>query len=85
MIFERSTILIIFIILLLSTSVFAGDFSGNLTYSGQYNFTEQNLSNTLNLDLNYIHSFTDEVFVEGDLVIKYSDNSSNSFLAFNEI
>jgi len=64
--------------LLFSASAFAGDFSGSLTYSGGYNFTENNLSNTLNLDLNYIHSFTDEVFVEGDLIIKYSDSSAPS-------
>ena len=72
---KRKLFLAAFIILLFSVSAFAGDFSGNLTYSGQYNFNEQDLSNTLNLDLNYIHSFTDEVFVEGDLRIKYSDNS----------
>ncbi|HAJ32275.1 MAG TPA: hypothetical protein DCK79_02735 [Candidatus Atribacteria bacterium] len=76
--FKKSGILIIVIILLSSASAYAGDFSGNLTYSGQYNFTEQNLSNTLNLDLNYIHDFTDEVFVEGDLIIKYSDSSAPS-------
>jgi len=72
---KRKLFLAAFIILLFSVSAFAGDFSGNLTYSGQYNFNEQDLSNTLNLDLNYIHSFTDEVFIEGDLLIKYSDNS----------
>jgi opacity protein-like surface antigen len=76
MIFKKSIILIILIILISSASVFAGDFLGNLTYSGQYNFVEQNLSNALNLDLNYIHNFTDEVFAEGDLVIRYSDKSS---------
>ena len=73
---KRNIFLVAFIILLFSASVYAGDFSGNLTYSGQYNFTEQNLSNTLNLDLNYIHSFTDKVSIEGDLVIRYSDKSS---------
>ena len=72
---KRKLFLAAFIILLFSVSAFAGDFSGNLTYSGQYNFNEQGLSNTLNLDLNYIHSFTDKVFIEGDLLIKYSDNS----------
>jgi hypothetical protein len=62
MIFKKGIILIIFAILISSAYAYAGDFSGNLTYSGQYNFTEQNLSNTLNLDLNYIHNFTDERF-----------------------
>lgn len=75
MITKRNIFLVIFIILLFSASAYAMDFSGNLTYSGQYNFTEQNLSNTLNLDLNYIHNFTDEVFTEGDLLIKYPGNS----------
>ena len=78
MIMKRNIFLAVFIILLFSTSVFAGDFSGNLTYSGQYSFTEYNLSNTLNLDLNYIHSFTDKIFVEGDLIIRYSNNSSTN-------
>lgn len=69
------------IILLFSASAYAGDFSGTLTYSGGYNFTENNLSNTLNLNLNYIHNFTDEVFAEGDLIIKYSDSfASNPFM-----
>ena len=68
----------VFLILLFSASVLAGDLSGSLTYSGQYSFTEYNLSNTLNLDLNYIHSLTDKIFVEGDLVIRYSDKSSTS-------
>jgi len=75
---KRNIFLVVFIILLFSASAFAGDFSGSLTYSGGYNFTENNLSNTLNLDLNYIHSFTDEVFVEGDLVIRYSNKSSTN-------
>ncbi len=30
----------------------------------------------MNLDLNYMHTFTDEVFVEGDLIIRYSDKFS---------
>jgi hypothetical protein len=70
---KRNIFLVVFIILLFSASVFAGDFSGSLTYSGGYNFTENNLNNTLNLGLNYIHNFTDEVFIEGDLVIRYTD------------
>jgi len=77
-IMKRNIFLVVFIILLFSVSAYAGDFSGSLTYSGGYNFTENNLNNTLNLDLNYIHSFTDEVFVEGDLIIKYSDSSAPS-------
>ena len=78
MIQKNRIFLTILIILLFSASVFAGDFSGSLTYSGQYSFTEYNLSNTLNLDLNYIHSFTDEIFAEGDLALRYSDKSSAS-------
>ena len=76
MITKGNIFLILLIILVSSASVYALDFSGNLTYSGQYNLSEENLSNTLNLDLNYIHSFTDKVSIEGDLVIKYSDKSS---------
>ncbi|MCJ7657159.1 MAG: hypothetical protein MUO55_05210 [Candidatus Atribacteria bacterium] len=75
---KRNIFLVVFIILLFSASVFAGDFSGSLTYSGQYSFAEYNLSNTLNLDLNYIHSLTDKIFAEGDLIIRYSDNSSTN-------
>jgi len=68
-------------ILLFSASAYAGDFSGSLTYSGEYNFTENDLNNTLNLDLNYIHNFTDEIFAEGDLVIRYSNKSApNPFM-----
>ena len=73
---KKNIFLLAFIILLFSASVYALDFSGNLTYSGQYNLSEQNLSNTLNLDLNFVHNFTDKVFIEGDLVIRYSDKSS---------
>jgi len=78
MIFKRSAILIIFIILLSSVSVFASDFSGTLIYSGEYNFANNKLNNSLSVDLNYIHSFTDEVFIEGDLVIRYTDKSSSN-------
>lgn len=78
---KRNIFLAMLIILLFSASAYAGDFSGTLTYSGGYNFTENNLSNTLNLNLNYIHNFTDEVFAEGDLIIKYSDSfASNPFM-----
>ncbi len=78
---KRNIFLVILIILLFSASAYAGDFSGSLTYSGGYNFTENNLNNTLNLGLNYIHNFTDEVFAEGDLIIKYSDSfASNPFM-----
>jgi len=75
---KRNIFWVVFIILLFSASAFAGDFSGSLTYSGQYNFAEHSLGNTLSLDLNYIHSFTDEIYLEGDLVIRYSDKSSSS-------
>ncbi len=79
MIIKRNIFLAVFILLLFFTSVvFANDFSGNLTYSGNYNFTGKDLSNSLSLGLNYIHSFTNEVFVEGDLVIRYSDKSSTN-------
>src|SRR5665648_499472 len=79
-IMKRNIFLVIFIILLFSASAYAVDFSGNLTYSGGYNFTENNLSNTLNLDLNFVHNFTDEIFAEGDLIIKYSDKSVNPLM-----
>ncbi|HER25017.1 MAG TPA: hypothetical protein ENO17_08225 [Candidatus Atribacteria bacterium] len=78
MIQQNRIFLTILIILLLSTSVLAGSFSGTLTYSGQYNFAQDELSNTLNLDLDYIHSLTDDIFVEGDLLIRYSDSSSTN-------
>lgn len=78
MISKKNIFLVVLIVLVFSASVYAGDFSGNLTYSGQYNFTEYNLSNTLNLDLNFIHNFSDDIFAEGDLIIRYSDNSSTN-------
>src|SRR5665648_961664 len=79
-IMKRNIFLVIFIILLFSASAYDVDFSGNLTYSGGYNFTKNNLSNTLNLDLNFVHNFTDEIFAEGDLIIKYSDKSVNPLM-----
>jgi len=73
MVMKRNIFLTIFVLLLFSTSVvFAYDFSGSLTYSGGYSFNENNLNNTLSLGLNYIYNFTDEVFVEGDLIIRYT-------------
>ncbi|GAI60694.1 unnamed protein product, partial [marine sediment metagenome] len=77
-IMKRNIFLAVFIILVYSASVYALDFSGNLAYSRQYDLSEQNLSNTLNLDLNFTHNFSDEIFAEGDLVIRYSDKSSTS-------
>ena len=74
---KRNIFLVGFILVLFSTlAAFANDFSGSLTYSGEYNFANNKLNNSLSLDLNYIHSFTDEVFIEGDLVIKYTDKYS---------
>jgi hypothetical protein len=72
--------LIVLIILISSASVYALDFSGNLTYSGQYNLSKQTLNNTLSLDFNIVHDFTDEIFAEGDLIIKYSDKSVNPIM-----
>jgi len=73
---KRNIFIAVFVLLLFSTSIYANDFYGSLTYSGEYSFAENNLNNTLNLDLNYIHTFTDEVFIKGDLIIRYSDKSS---------
>lgn len=76
MVIKRNIFLAVFIILLFSTSVvFPHDFSGSLTYSGEYSFAENNLNNTMSLGLNYIYNLTDEIFVEGDLVIRYTDKS----------
>jgi len=72
--------LIVLIILISSASVYALDFSGNLTYSGEYNLSKQTLNNTLSLDFNIVHDFTDEIFAEGDLIIKYSDKSVNPIM-----
>lgn len=76
--FKKSVILIIVTILLSSVPAFTSDFSGTLTYSGEYNFINNKLNNSLSIDLNYVHSFTDEIYIEGDLVIRYSDKSSSS-------
>jgi len=62
----------------------AVDFSGNLTYSGQYSLVEQSLSNNLNLDLNFVHNFSDEFFAEGDFIIKYNDKSENPLMIIPE-
>ncbi len=69
-----------FIILIFSTSAYAFDFSGNLTYTGHYSLNEKNLSNALNLELNLIHDFSDEIFAEGNLIIKYNDKSSKPLI-----
>ena len=80
MVRKRNIFLIVLIILISSASVYALDFSGNLTYSGQYNLSKQTLNNTLSLDFNIVHDFTDEIFAEGDLIIKYSDKSVNPIM-----
>ena len=80
MITKRNIFLMIFIILIFSTSAYAFDFSGNLTYTGHYSLNEKNLSNALNLELNLIHDFSDEIFAEGNLIIKYNDKSSNPLI-----
>ncbi|MEA1940278.1 MAG: hypothetical protein U9N03_06415 [Candidatus Caldatribacteriota bacterium] len=72
---KKNIFLIVFIILLFSVSAYALDFSGDLTYSGQYNFTEEELGNNVNLDLSFFHDFTYEIFIEGDLTIEYTSDS----------
>ena len=84
MITKRNIFLMISIILIFSMSAFALDFSGNLTYTGEYNLNDLNLNNTLNLDLNFVHTFSDKLFAEGDLIIKYSDKSVNPFMVIPE-
>jgi len=82
---KKNIIILIFIILTVnSLSVFAFDFSGNLTYTGNYNLREQYLSNNLNLELNMIHDFSDNIFIEGDLIIRYNDKLTNPLMVFPE-
>ncbi len=66
-------ITIILIICFLSNSVYALEFSGNLTYSSSYSPFSKDLSNSLKLEIKSFHSFTDQIFLEGDLVLRYTD------------
>ena len=72
MILSKNIFFAVLVFLIFAVPAFSSDFSGTLTYSGEYNFA----NNSLSLDLNYIHSFTDKVSIEGDLIIRYSDKSS---------
>ncbi len=83
MITKRNIFLIVLIIILAaSLSVYAFDFSGNLTYTGSYVFNEKNLSNNLNLEFNLIHDFSDKIFAEGELMIRFNDQSSDPLTIF---
>ncbi len=78
---KKNVLLLIALVYFLSPSVYALDLSGSLTYSGNYNLFFNDLSNNLRLELNCLHNFTDKVFLEADLVLRYTDqSSSHSFI-----
>ncbi len=84
MLTKRNIFLVIIIILISSVSAYATDFTGKLTYSGQYNLSTQSLNNTLDLNLNFAHNFTDDIFAEGNFIIKYNDKSVNPLMVIPE-
>ena len=60
-------------LLLITTYAYAGEFSGTFTYTGGYSFQSNKINNTTALELKYTENFTDELFVEGDFILKYTD------------
>lgn len=70
---KSKTFIFIIFLILITTYAYAGEFSGTFTYTGGYNLQTNKLNNTLKLELKYTENFTDELFVEGDFVLKYTD------------
>ncbi len=69
----KGLVILIFSVFLLSGLAFAGEFSGNLTYTGGYSFDTDTLTHQVVMDLKYTENLTDEIFVEGEFALKYMD------------
>ena len=71
---KKNEIFIIMIVLLLiSVYAYGGEFSGTLLYNGGYSFQTDIINNSISLELKYTETFTDELFVEGNFMLKYTD------------
>ncbi len=69
----KKLILITVFAVFFSVYAFAGDFSGSFTYMGGYSLETNTLTHQAITDLKYTENFTDEVFVDGEFILKYMD------------
>ena len=70
---KKSITFFVLFVLIFSAVAFAGEFSGNFTYTGGYSLTTHTVTHQAVLDLKYTENFTDEIFVEGEFTLKYMD------------
>lgn len=65
-----TTMLLLFFI---SSPVLALEFSKNLSYQGSYALDEQKFDHTITLKIDYFQEITDDLFFQGDLIIRSSN------------
>ncbi len=56
-----------------SQTVLAFNTSQNLQYEGSYTLDQKKLNHSLTLNIDYFHEVSDDIFLEGDLVIRTSN------------
>jgi hypothetical protein len=71
--YQASTLLIILIIYLSYSQIMAFDTSQELLYEASYITNRDKYSNSLTFNIDYFHEVKDNVFLEGDLVVRTSN------------
>jgi hypothetical protein len=79
--------LMIVLIIAISQPGLAFNASQTLQYEGSYLLSTQKMNHTLTLDIDYFHELTDDVYLEGDLIIRTTNKQFGKpfVLAPNEI
>jgi len=79
--------LMIVLIIAISQPGLAFNASQTLQYEGSYLLSTQKINHTLTLDIDYFHELTDDVYLEGDLIIRTTNKQFGKpfILAPNEI
>lgn len=74
-------------LMVLSLSGWAFDFSKKLLYEGSYSLESQKLNNCLTFKIDYVHEISDDLFFQGDLIIRTSnrDYSKPFIIGPNEL
>ncbi len=68
-----NVIFMVYIITVCTCTVFAFELSQQLQYEGSYNLSRDELNHTLTLNIDYFQEISDDVFLEGDLVVRTSN------------
>ena len=82
-----NVIFMVYIITVYTCTIFAFETSQQLQYEVSYNLSRDKLNHTLSLNIDYFQEISDDVFLEGDLVVRTSNKeySQTFIVGLNEI